>query len=650
MIIKRLTLHNFGVYAGTNTFEFHGTKPIVLIGGLNGRGKTTFLSGVLLALYGSSSFAVRESSYSTYGKYLRSFVNKNDGTLVSYVEMVFTTGDVDEDTYLIRRQWNAEGQRTREEIHVKKNDETSDFLAKNWGMFVENMLPSALSNFFFFDGEKIAELAVDDTDAGMKESIRSMLGMSVLDTLSSDLSRIASRISKNKTNENEMVALLNLRRNREDLEEDIIKLQQQKEEYESRLKAIEAALAEENNIYLIKGGNIINRREELLTQKAALNERFEANARQLLEMSSGVLPFAMNKDLLIKVRQEAEKEQEAKIGRLTSESIRNLLIGFSKQNERSAEFASLFQTYVEDNTPKDVESAYNLSDYALFQLQELTDTHLKESVEITIKLLEERKKITDKIKEIEGFLSVDIDETLLKEIQNKIRELEQEHSFLEGKITGLESSISTANGQLIKCATAYKEAAGKFLNILEMNDDNDRVLRYLDIAENILEEYSVRLQQNKTAVLAEMITKCYHRLASKKSLIEKITMDPGSLDLHYLNAEGEEIAKPSLSAGEKQLMVIAILWGLALCSKKKLPVIIDTPLSRLDSRHRKALITTYFPNASEQTIILSTDSEIDERYHEMMRENIGDEFTLEYHEDTKSTTIRRGYYLAGESA
>ena len=47
MIIRELTLHNFGVYASTNTFRFHGEKPIVLIGGMNGRGKTTFLEAVL---------------------------------------------------------------------------------------------------------------------------------------------------------------------------------------------------------------------------------------------------------------------------------------------------------------------------------------------------------------------------------------------------------------------------------------------------------------------------------------------------------------------------------------------------------------------------------------------------------------------------
>ena len=91
-------------------------------------------------------------------------------------------------------------------------------------------------------------------------------------------------------------------------------------------------------------------------------------------------------------------------------------------------------------------------------------------------------------------------------------------------------------------------------------------------------------------------------------------------------------------------MVIAILWALALCSKKKLPVIIDTPLSRLDSQHRTSIINTYFPNASDQTIILSTDTEIDQNYYEMMKNSVGDEFTLVYNEETKSTSIKKGYF------
>ena len=68
MIISKLTLYNFGVYAGENTFEFHSEKPVVLIGGMNGRGKTTFLDAVLLALYGPNSFAFNESRYKSYGQ------------------------------------------------------------------------------------------------------------------------------------------------------------------------------------------------------------------------------------------------------------------------------------------------------------------------------------------------------------------------------------------------------------------------------------------------------------------------------------------------------------------------------------------------------------------------------------------------------
>ena len=65
-----------------------------------------------------------------------------------------------------------------------------------------------------------------------------------------------------------------------------------------------------------------------------------------------------------------------------------------------------------------------------------------------------------------------------------------------------------------------------------------------------------------------------------------------------------------MSAGEKQLLAISLLWGLARVSEKHLPVAIDTPLARLDSSHRQNLIERYFPTASHQVILLSTDTEI----------------------------------------
>ena len=164
MIINRLTMHNFGVYAGTNIFEFTQKKPIVLIGGMNGRGKTTFLEAILLSLYGANSIAYKESKYNSYNQYLRSYVNKSRWSQSSFVELEFVLNESTNDTYVVRREWDALSKITKEKIGVQQNGVYSEFLTKNWAMFVENILPSALSSFYFFDGEKIAELAVAKTD------------------------------------------------------------------------------------------------------------------------------------------------------------------------------------------------------------------------------------------------------------------------------------------------------------------------------------------------------------------------------------------------------------------------------------------------------------------------------------------------------
>lgn len=374
MIIKRLTMHNFGVYASTNTLEFNGKKPVVLIGGMNGRGKTTILEAVLLSLYGSNSFAYTESKYTTYGQYLKSYINKTDGSLDTFVEIEFAMDKSNDEIYTVRRDWDGKGQRVKERITVLKNGEENKFLTENWSMFVENILPSALSNFFFFDGEKIAKLAVEETSEQMKESIKAMLGITVLDVLQGDIGKIINKISKN-----------------------------------------------------IAGNQDLKKLEELRSVKET--------AEQVLE--------------------EADVE---------------------------------------------IEGA--------------------------------------KLK--------------LEELQLELEQLNTEYSVKGG-------------------------------GILEQKNA-------------LMKLYRIRLQERKTDILAQTMTECYKKLANKKNLVDCIKMDPETLDLQYLNADGEEIAKKRLSAGEKQLMVISLLWALAICSKKKLPVIIDTPLSRLDSSHRQALIKTYFPS------------------------------------------------------
>ena len=278
------------------------------------------------------------------------------------------------------------------------------------------------------------------------------------------------------------------------------------------------------------------------------------------------------------------------------------------------------------------------------QIERLNASALTNSKEKAIDLIVKRNQQQKNVDEIDNSLSVDIDEKLLKDLFEEIRAKERVILEKQFEIDAAEKERSTLNGALIIAESEFSKFAEKTLVALESVDADKRTVKYAHMAIRIIKLYRVRLQERKTDILARTMTECYKCLANKKNLVDHIEMDSETLDLHYMDSEDDEIAKKRLSAGEKQLMVVSLLWALAICSKKKLPVIIDTPLSRLDSVHRKALIKTYFPKASDQTIILSTDSEINETYYGMLKKSIGNEYTLEYNDQTKNTTIVRGYF------
>ena len=123
-----------------------------------------------------------------------------------------------------------------------------------------------------------------------------------------------------------------------------------------------------------------------------------------------------------------------------------------------------------------------------------------------------------------------------------------------------------------------------------------------------------------------------------------IRIDPITFAATLIDRRGSEVPKAALSAGEKQIYAIAMLWALAKTSGRPLPMIIDTPLARLDSEHRSNLVQRYFPAASHQVILLSTDTEID---HELLNElgsNVSHTFRLDYDPTDGRTRVHPGYF------
>ena len=305
-----------------------------------------------------------------------------------------------------------------------------------------------------------------------------------------------------------------------------------------------------------------------------------------------------------------------------------------------------FISYVENKAAEEsTEIVFDISDQSFYQLTSLLGNGLMNAQGNMLQNMATCQKGIAKIDEIDSYLSVDIDEKVLSKIYKKIKTLEQEIIEHEASLEIAKKQRTGLNGDVMRATSEYNRFVENMLSNLESDDDNGRILKYAHHATQALAEYKIRLQKKKIGTLAETMTKCYKQLANKKNLISRIDMDAVTLDFVYLNADNQIVPKESLSAGEKQLMVISLLWALAICSKKKLPVIIDTPLSRMDSVHRVALIKTYFPNASDQTIILSTDSEIDKHYYEIMKDTVGDEFTLVYDDELKCSKIKKGYFL-----
>lgn len=639
MIIRRIVLHNFGIYAGTNEFVFDGEKNVVLIGGMNGRGKTTILEAVLLALYGRNSFAYTESNFQSYSRYLDSYVNKTDGTLMSYIQLQF---ELDGSDYTVKRSWEGNKRRIIDGIEVRQEGKINGFLTDNWVMFMENLLPSALSNFFFFDGEKIAELAADSTDERLKDSIKSLLGIEVLESLERNIGKLLRKGGKENNKVFKEELSFELKRAKEDAEQELRELDQKIQTLEAELATADKKIEQARIEYTSKGGDIFEKREEYFKKRSELSAKQSQQKEQLLETAASELPLVLVRGLLDDVKVSVEKERESKENSMAMKKIQEFYSSYKKDNP-SVELAGFIKYMTSMTQEIDSSVVYDLSDSAWLQLVQLCEGKLDKRIDDTEHLFEVRDETRQEIESTDSLLSVEIDEEKIGKIYKKIIRLEHEKSKIEVELDDCRKERPHLNNAQIKANTEFNRYVEGMLKKLETSDDYDRIVKYSHLATDVLSEYKVKLQKKKIGKLADEMTNCYKQLANKKGMIAKIEMNPVNLDLRYLNDQNDEIPKERLSAGEKQLMVVSLLWALAICSKRKLPVIIDTPLSRLDSKHRMSLIKTYFPNASDQTIVLSTDSEIYGKYYKELKKNVGNEYTLNYNDETKSTTIQNGY-------
>ena len=156
MYFTKIELHNFGIYKGTHEMSLSdgiGSRNVTLVGGLNGRGKTTFHDAILLALYGKQASKYIQERSKSFEKLLIEHINKHATDNETYIAVSL---HLDDGTCLrVKRSWQLKTGRTdtakiEHQVVVEKNGVEDKLLGDSWNYYIEEILPFGIARFFFF--------------------------------------------------------------------------------------------------------------------------------------------------------------------------------------------------------------------------------------------------------------------------------------------------------------------------------------------------------------------------------------------------------------------------------------------------------------------------------------------------------------------
>lgn len=663
MIFLELILQNFGPYFGKQIINLDpkidkdNSCPIILLGGMNGGGKTTLMDAIRLALYGPRAQCSTRGNLS-YSDFLTQCVNSQAPTNEkTRVELAFEHIENDKPVkYRVVRTWEKNPKDGKDHLgilDIRENDEWLDTALVNiWDEYIENLLPVGISNLFLFDGEQVKELAEQEIPPPIVvDAIRALLGLELAERLAVDIEILTNRKRKELADTKDLANL-------EEIEQ---KLKQQEEELEvtkkvdmslsTSLKNGEKEQQEAFDKFISEGGKIAAERSHLEKQRDQKKAETEESRQGMCELAADILPLALIEPLLTQAQTQAEKEfriSQAQIARDILFERDKRLLNWMIQVRISEEQVDKIKTFLD----QDVETL-NSSFLQPEELWLLADTetlsqlgnvlyYLQNTKNITKQQLEILKNKEEEIITLERQVQTaaspeDYNKLVqaLQQAQNHVAEVKANWEATRRRVTELEDAIEKLKKDL-------KEYTVQTID----RKNREHIITASAKVQETLKIFREKLTLRKLNKLEVEVTECFRYLLHKSDLVHRVAIDTHTFSLSLYNLQGKPVPKHRLSAGEKQLLAIAFLWGLARVSGRRLPVAIDTPLGRLDSSHRNNLVERYFPSASHQVILLSTDTEIGHNEVQTLRENeaIAREYLLKYDSSTRQTTVKPGYF------
>ena len=668
MLLTKVTLNDFGVYRGRNEFDLKTTKdkPIILIGGTNGAGKTTLFESVMLCLYGQNSFDTKISQKQYHNKILRSIhrilgTKKAADSASLGVEFQYShAGKILE--YKVFRMWQNNDGSIDETFTIEKRKFGDENFIKldsleesEWQTFIDQLLPKGITKLFFFDGEKIQNIADSgNEDKFIRSSFDTLLGLDLVKQLIDDIGISVLRNTDGETKK--ILEEIELKtKEKKASETKLEQLQDKQANLHMDKSALEKQLAVQEQQFKKLGGQFADKRESLNIDKTKFESKIENIEKEIRDMCSDILPFSLIPVQLEELKNEISLDKQ-KIKNSHEKDILNKNFKEIQSKIKSPSFFSEYDTKIKNSLTEEMqklfaekldsvsdaeELSYNFSEQDMDKITHLIDSvnaHSEKRLETLAKShnvlinslslnqvsLESAPK-DDQIGPIFSELTKTSRE--LGEIQNEIDTLENLEAQEKTIITLLNSQIRI---NLTKRKIDKKRLAG-----LEMGPK----------VQDVLEDYSNILRNKKLELLERYILEGLTTLLHKTNFIEKVQINKETFEIKLFKGNDDEITKDMLSKGELQMYSTSIVQALAKTSGRPLPFMIDTPLARLDEDHRKSLVSDFYPVASHQTIILSTDSEINFEHYKELAPYVAKSFVISYDSENGKTAIHDKYFF-----
>lgn len=575
--------------------------------------------------------------------------------------------------------------------------------------YITSIISPKIFEFFFFDGEHLSEFFIGkNSNVHLKESLLSLCNFDTFEVLKNTIIS-NNRSSKNSSDEIEIAKenYLNLEDELRHLynEEEI--LSNELQSMSNELEDLQQDQLKLNDDFRKKGGILAEERDSFNARIVQLESRRTIINQNIKDFCNEMLPFLIVKNNLLTLEKQLKTENESLLynhlkDKLNMDYIKNILLGKIDDSVLDSVAVTVSDSLVEDIKPDgysdDFKTIYNLSSEENSTLSSLIKTILSTDNKSTLDLFDELRNISNELAEIRQKLNASLEDnslnvylTSLSDLTTQIAKLSENKNILNNKFELLTNKIDAISTERDKSKSKYTELlqANKVIdmsdNLILMLDDIISTLTNNKIKEiqnnfmtifkkiirkdnfidfiNIDNKFNVSLYINKMYSSLEIenlisnigydemekklgelffqdLFKIYN-VENKSELSSAIKNSTQSSFLHLRT----KIDINGFSSGEKQIYILCLYWALIKSSDIEIPFIIDTPYARIDETHRNNITSEYLSSISNQVVILSTNTEIDEKAYREIKPRLNGEYLIEYDDKNRKTIQSKGYFF-----